>query len=246
MRKKKKIFKNYNSFFFKNTKNILKKLNEIRPDLIVNFASYLNVNINKAYEVNLKIPLVLLKWLKNNKKTKLILIGTAAEYGHPKKNPVKENAILKPENIYSLTKSLQSMLFSKFTHRFNLNVCLVRIFNLYGETNNNKTLVGKINNFFKANTMDKLSVSNLSCYRDYIHIKKAARMLSDVCQKGKKGCIYNICSSKPMLVRSIVKKILQKKRLIFKNSINEKKIYLKKYSNVKVIYGSNDRIKRLM
>lgn len=246
LRKKKKIFKNYNSFIFNNTKNILKYLDEIKPNLIVNFASYLNANINKSYEVNLKIPIILLKWLRNNKKTKLILLGTAAEYGHPKKNPVKENSILKPENLYGLTKSMQSILFQKFVERFNLNVCLVRIFNLYGEAINNKTLVGKINNFFKKNIKDKLSVSNLSCYRDYIHINKAARLLLNVCQKGKRGFVYNICSGKPMLVRSLVKKIIQNRKLVFKNSINEKKIYLKKYSNVKVIYGCNDRIKSLM
>ena len=70
LRKKKKIFKNYRFFAFKNSENILKKLNEIKPDLIINFASYLNSNINKAYEVNLKIPIILLKWLKNNKSSK--------------------------------------------------------------------------------------------------------------------------------------------------------------------------------
>ena len=123
---------------------------------------------------------------------------------------------------------------------------MVRIFNLYGETNSARTLVGKINNYFKKNRKKKLNVANLSSYRDYLHIKTAARMLFKVCQKGKKKGIYNICSSKPTLVRTVVKHILKEKKLIFKNSINEKKYFLNKNSNVKVIYGSNDRIKNLI
>lgn len=248
-RKRKKIFKNCNQEIcnFLNKHQLYKNLKKINPSIIINLVSYYKENINISFKVNLKLPLNLLNWVKNKKDTRLILIGSAAEYGNVYKNrkPAYETSLLKPQSVYALTKVLQSLIFLKFYKKFKSNIILVRVFNLFGKIFNNELLIGKINNYIKSNNKEKLlKLGNLSSYRDYISINEAAKMITIISQNAKKGSIYNVGSGKPVLVRKMVHKIL-KVHKINNNKIKESLSFNNKRSNASYIYANINKFLKL-
>ena len=84
VRKKKKIKHSQKVIKF-NEKEIIKNLNEIKPIILINLLSTLSSNVSLSFKINVKLPMQLLNWTKLNPKAKLILIGSAAEYGLSKK-----------------------------------------------------------------------------------------------------------------------------------------------------------------
>lgn len=248
-RKKKNIFNNCNQYVcnYLNKHQLYRNLEKINPHIIINLVSYYKDNINISFRTNIKLPLNLLSWIAKKNTSKLILIGSAAEYGDFFKNrkSTHESSPLKPTSVYALTKTLQSLIFLKFYKKYKSNIILIRIFNLFGKIFNKEILVGKINNFIKSKNKNKiLKLGNLSSYRDYISIKKAAKMIATISIKAKKGSIYNVGSGKPILVRKIVYDIL-KNHKINKNKVKESLSYNNKRSNSSYIYANINKFLKL-
>jgi GDP-4-dehydro-6-deoxy-D-mannose reductase len=248
-RKKKKIFNNCNQYVcnYLNKLQLYRNLEKINPNIIINLVSYYKDNINISFRTNIKLPLNLLSWIERKKNSRLILIGSAAEYGDFFKNRKSspESSPLKPTSVYALTKTLQSLIFLKFYKKYKSNIILIRIFNLFGKIFNKEILVGKINNFIKSKNKNKiLKLGNLSSYRDYISIKEAAKMIATISIKAKKGSIYNVGSGKPILVRKMVYDIL-KNHKINKNKVKESLSFNNKRSNSSYIYANINKFLKL-
>ena len=182
----------------------------------------------------------LLKWsIEEN--VYLVLIGTAAEYGITNKKKISENHKLKPNSVYGFTKSLQSILTNKYYKLFNNKILLFRIFNLSGDVSNQDTIIGKVNNFILKNKKSKqyknINLGDLSSFRDYIDIKKAANIVVRMIVKNKYG-IFNLGSGKITLVRKQIQMTLTKfKKLSFLEQRNKFHINENNYScaNIKKI-----------
>ncbi len=206
-----KVFKIKNYNF----KNLQKSFNLIKPDLIINLVSYTESNLLKSMIINTILPINLLKWtIKKN--IYLVLIGTAAEYGLSNNKKISEKTSLRPISVYGFTKSLQSLIINKFYKLYNNKILLFRIFNLSGDVLNQKTIIGKVNNFIEKHKNTKktkiLKLGDLSSMRDYLDIKKAANQMVKLINKNKYG-IFNLASGKATLVRKMVTTSLKK----FKN-----------------------------
>ena len=223
-----------------NFKNLSKSLNLVKPDLVINLVSYTKINLIKSIKLNTVLPMNLLKWsIEEN--VYLVLIGTAAEYGITNKKKISENHKLKPNSVYGFTKSLQSILTNKYYKLFNNKILLFRIFNLSGDVSNQDTIIGKVNNFILNNKKSKqyknINLGDLSSFRDYIDIKKAANIVVRMIVKNKYG-IFNLGSGKITLVRKQIQMTLSKfKKLSFLEQRNKFHINENNYScaNIKKI-----------
>ena len=181
-------------------------------------------NINTIYRINIRLSLFLINYF-SNKKTRLILIGTAAEYGVTSyKKKLKETDILKPKNYYGLSKSIQSTILLEYSKIISTKSIVLRIFNMYGDIYAKHLLIGKINNNIKkGNNLFKLG--SLKDFRDYISTEKASRMIIKCLLRAKINSVYNIGSGKVVEVRDIIKKYF--KIIKLKNyKIIEKKSYI--------------------
>ena len=194
-----------------------KKLNSIKPQLVINLISFTGDNVFKSIKINTTLPINLLKWsIENN--VYLVLLGTAAEYGITRKKTCLENDNLKPSSIYGFSKSLQSLTIKKYYDLFQNKILLFRIFNLSGDILNQNNIIGKVNNFIKKNKNKKkiLKLGNLSSMRDYIDVKLAANIIVKLITKNKFG-IFNLGSGKATLTRKMIYRLMSKyKNLSFK------------------------------
>jgi nucleoside-diphosphate-sugar epimerase len=235
-RKKLNIKKYYqiNSFSKKSLNLLLKK---IKPTRIWNFVGkYKNNNI-KIFNSNYIFTKNLLDTKYNIKyKPKILLIGSAAEYGVYKEK-FSENDNLRPVNIYGLSKSLQS-LYAKFHYlKFNSKVIVVRLFNIVAEQMPKKLFLGKIlNDLKKQNT---IKIVNYDSKRDYIDVNKMSPAIFKILNKGKYGEVYNFGSGKPtknidILTYYLKKKKINKKKIIKIKSLKKINIYadIKKFNKL--------------
>ena len=120
-------------------------------------------------------------------------------------------------------------------------ILLFRIFNLSGDVSNQDTIIGKVNNFILNNKKSKqyknINLGDLSSFRDYIDIKKAANIVVRMIVKNKYG-IFNLGSGKITLVRKQIQMTLSKfKKLSFLEQRNKFHINENNYScaNIKKI-----------
>lgn len=208
---------------------------DISPDIVFNLAVSHSQNFEEAYKTNFLSSMKLLDIASSHsKKSRIILIGSAAEYGLVNKedNPIRETSILSPISTYGLTKSLQSQLVKYYNTTKKVDVVYARLFNLYGKNAPDSLLSGKILNQiqqYKKGLLDRITTGDLSQFRDFISIDRACEILLGLAHMGKSGEIYNVGSGFPTSCREFVVSLLNEngldeKLLDEKNEPNKSKV----------------------
>ena len=126
---------------------------------------------------------------------KILLIGSAAEYGLVNSNPVKETSELMPNSYYGLSKVFQTYLSKYYFQNYGIPVVIGRPFNLFGAGSSCKLAAGRFNKIVAdANDGDIVKVGNIESKRDYVNIKDAVAYYWGLLEKGVPGEIYNVCT----------------------------------------------------
>ena len=224
---------------------------DIKPDIIINLAVSYSNEFDEAYAVNVHASRFILDLdLKLRLKMRIILIGSAAEYGFVKveDNPINENHILNPVSIYGLSKAWQTQLATYYAGQ-GVNVLVARVFNLDGEILNDNLLIGRLNSEIKKIQNGKsqcVKLGPLSATRDYLTINEASIQLLAILKYGLVGHVYHIASGKPMLIRNLVMNKL--KELVIENVIIDESIRNTNRAgyDIPVIYADTNKIMNLM
>lgn len=189
-------------------------IQEIKPDQIYHLAGSFSNDYQIDYANNvLSSKNILDSLIENKLACRVLLIGSAAEYGFIKEedNPVKEDHPLNPVSIYGLTKVYQTHLM-KFYHQVHeLDIVMARTFNLLGENVSNRLLIGRIYEQieqYKRGAIEKIILGSLESKRDYIDINEAIKSYERVINKGQKGEIYNVGSGFSVKLSDLLEKIL--------------------------------------
>lgn len=156
---------------------------------------------------------------------RLLLIGSAAEYGIPKKNPVSEEAPLNPTSVYGLTKAFQTQLMQFYVSHLGLDVVMARTFNLLGKGISNRLFVGRVYEQIeqlKKGTISKITLGDLSSQRDYIEVERAVQYYEKIMKCAPRGEIYNVGSSKSLKISDLLQAVLREHNLDL-SSVVEKK-----------------------
>jgi UDP-glucose 4-epimerase len=147
----------------------------------------------------------------------IIFASSAAVYGEPRTNILKEDSIKKPCNPYGETKLQAELLIQKS----NVNYFILRFFNVagasqslkYGMTKEKPTLLIPVVNKLISEHKKPIIYGNQydtrdgTCIRDYVHVQDLATaclLTLPLLTKNKSG-IYNLGSGKGYSVLEIVK-----------------------------------------
>lgn len=170
---------------------------------------------------------------------RVLLIGSAAEYGWPDPGAVPETAPLRPVSVYGLTKAIQTQIMG-FAHRqLNANVVMARTFNLLGEGCSPSLFPGRVQQQIvelKAGRIDHITVGPLDSKRDYLKVNDAVIAYDRIMRLGQSGEIYNVGSGKPTLLLDLMEDLLQSHGLDL-NSVKISSDHLKHSPNVSEIYA---------
>ena len=131
-----------------------------------------------------------------------LIFASSYIYGVPDSLPINEKCIPKPNNPYALSKYISEKL-CKFSVTYeNIEVTVLRIFNVYGPGQNNNFLIPTIINQLKMK--QEIIVKSTAPRRDFIYVDDVvnAFLLS---QKNLPGFnVFNIGSGKSFSVKNLV------------------------------------------
>lgn len=226
-------------------------IKEVKPDRIYHLAGSFSNQYDIDYKANvLSTKNILDSILKLNLKCRVLLIGSAAEYGIVSEydNPVKEDHVLAPVSIYGLVKVYQTHLMKFYCSVYKMDIVMSRTFNLFGKGMSNKLFVGRIYeqiDEYRRGSISKIVLGNLVNKRDYIDCETAVKYYVAIMNHGMSGEIYNVGSGKSIRICDLLQIILEENNLsmeiVEKRSIDDpNKI------DINEIYADTSKIMNLM
>ncbi len=246
----------------KNSKLLIKTINDNNINSIIHLAGYLNIsegqkNKKKYYKNNVIGTLNLVKACKNSTVKNIIFSSSCSIYGNIK-GSVSEKNIPKPKSYYAFTKYKSEEIIKKYGKRFNFKYGILRYFNVAGASPSGK--IGEIEKSY-GHLIKNLAIQSTklrpkvdifgnnyntkdgTCIRDYIHVSDLADIHILVLKKissSKKSLILNCGYGKGYSVKEIVEIFKKIKKGVI---IKYKK---KRIGDVAQIYSDNSKLKKIL
>ena len=141
-------------------------------------------------------------------KCRIILIGSAAEYGliGNKVLPVSEDQPLNPVSPYGISKAAQTF-FARGAAKQGMDVITARIFNLFGPGLSPRMALSSFARQLvrvEAGETTFIETGPLGARRDYIDVFQTVEALRVLIEEGVGGEEYNICSGISWSMRDLV------------------------------------------
>jgi GDP-4-dehydro-6-deoxy-D-mannose reductase len=186
--------------------NTARLIKELQPDQIYHLASlaFVGKSFDEADKVlnnNIALQQNLLLAVRDCcKKARLLIIGSAEEYGvsvSEDEIPVNESHIFRPINPYAVSKVAQDMLAYSYHISYKLDLVRVRPFNHIGERQSTDFAIPAFTKQIVAienGEQEELNVGDLSTIRDFTDVKDMVKAYILVMNQGKSGEVYNIGS----------------------------------------------------
>lgn len=224
---------------------------EIKPERIYHLAGGYSHDYETNYSINVLATKHLLDaCLKHELRVRVLLIGSAAEYGviREEENPVREDHPLSAVSLYGLSKVYQTELMKYYRNVFDMDIVMARTFNLLGDGFSRKLFIGNLLQQiidYKNGVIDKIMVGNLENRRDYLHVSAAVRYYEIIMENGLSGEIYNVGSGKSVKINDILDEI------IAENGIDQSVVgFLENRSvsklDIKDIFADRTKLNRLL
>ncbi len=197
-----------------NSEDFSAVINNTKPDLILHLAATFVNDFDMAYAINVEATRNLLDIVqKSRHNTRILLIGSAAEYGavRPEESPICEDHALNPVSIYGLTKAWQTQLAGLYASR-GVDVIVARVFNLDGEGLSERLFIGRLQKQIDEVLTGKKSVIELGALtatRDYISTNEAIDQILAIAAYGDTGRVYHVASGKPVVMRDVLMRYLE-------------------------------------
>ncbi|MCX5783467.1 MAG: GDP-mannose 4,6-dehydratase, partial [Elusimicrobia bacterium] len=173
---------------------------------------------------------------------KILLIGSAAEYGNAAVMPISENCALNPVSDYGRSKAAQTQCAMTYFRQFGVNLNIARTFNVIGRDMPQCLSIASFARQIKsAKDGDSIYVGNISSKRDFIDISDAADAYWRILINGTSGEIYNVCRGESFGIKDVLDCLIKKSGK--KLSIKTKEEFVRK-NDILDSFGDNSKLKR--
>ena len=139
---------------------------------------------------------------------KILITGTSFEYGL-QYGPIFSSTKTKPNTPYAKSKDLLHKNLLKLRSKINFYLIWTRIFYIYGDGQNPKSVMGLFNEALNQNKKS-FNMSFGDQLHDYLRVEKAAEQIVKLL-KYNKG-IFNVCSGKPISLRRLLEMEMKEKK----------------------------------
>lgn len=228
-------------------------IKNVRPRLIFHLVGSFTGQFELDYQCNtLAAKYIFDSILIENLKTRVVVFGSAAEYGviQPSDNPVSESLPCRPVSAYGLTKAFQTEMATFYARTKNIDAVIARVFNLAMPGLSQKLFYGKAEAMitaFKKGEVTQLEFGNLESERDYIELDRAAEQLLSIAEHGIAGEIYNVGSGISRKMRSLLTEMLIKEGVPDAIIVESSPDVIKgKGIDVPIIYADIRKVSKLM
>lgn len=175
------------------------------PDYVIHLAGLLPPALEPdLWRVNVGGTMNLLHALAGIKsRPQFVTVGSAAEYTNLSNRRIREDHSAGGNSPYGRTKWAQSTLALAFGAETGMKVMVARTFNLIGPGTPLSLVPGALCAQF-SNGAPEVKVGNLKPERDFIDIRDAVAAYWTICEKGKAGQVYNVCTGKTTSIGRLV------------------------------------------
>lgn len=150
----------------------------------------------------------------NNGLHDITVTGTCFEYGM-QEGELKETIDCKPANNYAIAKNELRIHLEKFKKEANLSFKWLRLFYMYGNGQNSKSLIPQLNDALQK----KEPIFNMSGgeqIRDFMSVEEVAKNIVTIALQNKIEGLINCCSGNPITVKQFVLNYLKTKNATIK------------------------------
>lgn len=184
-----------------------------QPDRIYHLVGSFANEWGRDLQGNVESTRVLLEAVRSvERPCRILLVGSAAEYGEARGAPLHESTPLRPVSVYGLTKVMQTELMGFYRRRYGLHVVLARPFNLFGQGCPAALFPGHVEREIarvRAGVQRTIRVGELSAERDYLPVADAVRAYTRILEYGEPGEAYNVGSGRAVRMRDFLAALLE-------------------------------------
>ena len=229
----------------RNKKNLFLKLKNKSFNYVINLSGYVDHSKHfdggsNVFETHFNGAINLINCLNKKNLLNFIQIGSSDEYGS-NKAPQKESQREEPISSYSCAKATITHFLQMINKTLNFPVVILRLFLVYGVGQKNNRFIPKI----ISGCIKKKSfpVSSGNQLRDFCYIDDVVEaIMMSLNNKKSHGEVINIASGKPINVKRVVKKIVNK---VGNGRPNFGKINYRDLENMK-LYADISKAKKLL
>jgi nucleoside-diphosphate-sugar epimerase len=238
----------------RNSDDVERLFSVARPDLVIHLAGISFVPEAEgapiaAYEVNV-VGAVRLLWAaaaarRTGSSDPLILvIGSGTQYGDhdAEQMPLPESAEQRPLSAYAATKAAQEVAVLHLARTTGIRVICTRSFSHSGVGHDPVFLLPSIVRRVRelAREPGTLRIGN-DVVRDYLHVDDAVSAYLALCDRGRPGHAYNVCSGVGVTVSELARTALQEASVA---AAVESDPALQRRADMQVLVGSPDKLIR--
>lgn len=134
---------------------------------------------------------------------------SAYVYGEPETLPIAETHPIKPNSPYMHSKVLSESLCKFYSEHYNLNITVLRPFNLYGPNQSGTFLIPHIIRQLLNNGLNKITVKDLHPRRDFLYIDDILDAIILSMNHTKKIEFYNVGYGESFSVMEIIRFLME-------------------------------------
>lgn len=198
----------------KDLDRIMKLIDSLKPEYIVNFASQSLVgeswdNPDHWYKTNVLSIVKLTNYLKNKDfLKKYVHISTPEVYGNCR-GSVNENEPFNPSTPYAGSRAAADIFIMMLIKQFNFPAVFTRAANVYGPGQQLFKIIPRSIVYIKKNKKIPLHGGG-EAKRSFIHIRDVCRATQQIMENANSGEIYHLSTNTLISIKDLVKNISEK------------------------------------
>ena len=162
---------------------------------------------NDYYQSNVNGTFNVLEACRRHKIKKIVYSASSSCYGIPDKYPTKENAEIRPQYPYALTKFIGEQMIMHWSQVYNLSAVALRFFNVYGPRSRTSGTYGAVFGVFLAQKLASKPytvVGDGTQTRDFTFVSDIVDAIIAAAESDVSGEIINIGSDNTYSVNRLV------------------------------------------
>jgi UDP-glucose 4-epimerase len=169
------------------------------------------------FHANVTSTLNILEQCRKYRVKKIIYAASSSCYGLANDFPTKEESKIDPRYPYALSKYLGEQLVLHWNRVYKIDVCSLRLFNVYGTRSRTSGTYGAVFGVFLAQKIANKPltvVGNGKQTRDFTYVTDVVRAFELAAKKKTKNIVYNVGSGDTVSINQIVSLLNCKKSYI--------------------------------
>jgi GDP-4-dehydro-6-deoxy-D-mannose reductase len=188
-------------------------VDDARPSHVFHLAGIREGDLEELLRVNVCGTVNLLEAVAEKAPSaRVLVVGSAAEYGETTRGPVDEDHPLQPRTDYGIAKAAQELAAAAVGARRGLEVIRVRLFNVFGPGEPTSfvasAVAGRLAAIQRGTAEPPLRTGDLSTSRDFVDVRDAVRAFRLAATSGEAGSVYNVCAGRATPIRELVEELV--------------------------------------